>query len=279
MFNKRVVCSGFVGLLLLFGCGADEVLIPGEEVVVNEWVDPVDIGKEYGIGDVEVGDTVTLSTGELHTIRKHDLFIEKSPDGVAATLHVFISKPIPYGSGGSLIEWNQITIVPDGPPIIFIGTDYERPLAVERVTKSDNIQDRVGLHFAIEVDRILDYNLPVYLEYQAQMRKEFGGEVRRVRFLTVIQKGESFALRVFTEDDPYLSVGDPEKHERACISILPYTEMEKIALPASLDISPHLPYYDMPPEDRIIPAGHTFRPYRIASSSFLMGVNSVERSW
>ena len=273
MFRYFVLFFG-ICVVLIVGCGVgDDPLLPGEEVVVEEWTDPVDIGKEYGVGDVEVGDTVTLSTGEQFQVGEFD-----TVDFMEGAGWLFTTR-VPVPDRPRVFKPTQRGfVVPDGPPIVFIAVNAYKNVR-DQVRKDDNIQDRVGLSFAIKVDRVLDYNLPIYLEYQVQMRKEFGGEVRRVRLLTVVRKGGSFALHVFTEDDPHLSVGDPEKHERACLSILPYTEMEKIALPASVDVSPDISYYDMPLEDRIIPAGHTFRPYRIASSSFLMGVNSVERNW
>ena len=60
----------------LFGCGAEEEeIILGEEVVVEKWIDPIDVGKEYLLeAEVpKVGDTVFLSTGEHHTVEESTL--------------------------------------------------------------------------------------------------------------------------------------------------------------------------------------------------------------
>ena len=66
MFKYFVLFFG-ICVVLIVGCGiGDDPLLPGEEVVVEEWTDPVDIGREYTVNDVEnigPGDTVTLSTG------------------------------------------------------------------------------------------------------------------------------------------------------------------------------------------------------------------------
>ena len=67
MFSRFFVLLFVVFLTAtLLGCGAEkEEIILGEEVVVEQWIDPTDIGEEYLLeAEVpKVGDTVFLSTG------------------------------------------------------------------------------------------------------------------------------------------------------------------------------------------------------------------------
>ena len=291
---------GYVGFVLfaltLGGCGGDEVAAPGEEVVVSEWVDPTDIGGEYVVGEVKTGDTVTLSTGETYTIGP--LFSAKENDDLlyaGAMLDIINSE----GDGRSLLTsatykknpdrpGDLLTdtylergyIVPEGPPIVFLSIDERVPgglgeLETVQVTGENNSQeDSVWLSFSIEIDRILDYNLPIYIEFQSQDRGELGGGVQRVRFLTVVLKGDTRARTVYVDDISY-GFGDSSKHVRTSVSILPYTEMERIALPAHLDID----HRNVSLEDQVLLEGHVFRPYRIASSSYLMGEAEIERNW
>jgi hypothetical protein len=274
---KKTLMRFFLfAVVVLFACGGDDPE-PGEEVVVERWEDPVDIGKEYSVGEVKVGDTVLLSTGEEHVVGKYDFFEEKH--GVEF-LSIPISKPDPHGSGGSLIEWVPKRVVPDGPPIVsltvyeFVPDSEGGTYVTKQVTGESNLQDDVWLQPHIKVDRILDYNLPIYIEFQSQEKEELGGEVQRIRFLTVVLKGETFARPVHVDDWSY-NFGDRSTHVRTSVSILSHTEMESIDLPVYLDIE----HRNASLEDRVLLEGHIFRPYRIASSSFLMGEAEVERNW
>lgn len=60
-------------LCALLGCGGDDP-IPGEEVVSDKWKDPEDIGKVYTVGEVKVGDTVTIADGTTHKVKEVDTF-------------------------------------------------------------------------------------------------------------------------------------------------------------------------------------------------------------
>ena len=78
----------------------------------------------------------------------------------------------------------------------------------------------------------------------------------------------------------YSKLSDPEEDIKTSFSVLSYKEMEKINLPANIGISPD--YFDdilLPLEDKVIPKGHKFRPYRIASSSFVMNEDTIESNW
>ena len=284
----RFFLFGFVLVGLLFsGCGTDEVLTPGEEVVEDEWIDPVDIGKDYTVGDPKTGDVILLSSGERYEIGP--LFLDENFELMRSGIMVdsiiteedgsriiasSVFEAVP-GEPNSLSLKERVlrgTIVPEGPPVVSIVGDFllgENPQA----TPENNYQDRLDFVFRIKIDRILGYNLPIYLEYQTQDREELEGEVRRVRFLTVVLKGDIYAKKIYDEGNR-VHVGSRERHERASISILPHTDMEKINLPVDLDIA-----HSIPLEDRRLLEGHVFRPYRIASSSFLMGEVEIERNW
>ena len=268
--------------LALGGCGGDEVAAPGEEVVTNKWKDPVDIGKEYTvkIEDIEFGKVYTLDTGESVTFDASRLGdgVQVSEDGL---VQAFLMVPVVDDDGNRamidglpVFEQKMVgVIVPEGPPIVSIWSHFTFGSSLREVTPGNNYQDRLDFGFAIKIDRVLDYNLPIYFEYQTQDREELEGEVRRVRFLTVVLKGDIYAKRIYDEGNR-VYVGSRERHERASISILPHTDMEKINLPVDLDIE-----HSVPLEDRRLLEGHVFRPYRIASSSFLMGEVEIERNW
>ena len=295
---SRFFFFGFVLVgLLSTGCGTDEeILEPGEEVVVAEWIDPIDIGGEYyvDIESIRRGGTYLLDTGKSFTIEDGD-GVDVSDDGSIIALKEILSMndlgEIVTVGGQPVTELKNVgTIVPEGPPIVSLVLGGKvGPGWIE----GENRQNVVEFEFFIEIDRVLDYNFPVYLEYQTQDRREFGGEVTRTRFLTAVFKGDTLDAGVYVRDSEgfyknyyyYLPVGSEKRHERASISILPYSEMEKIELPAHLNLPPpevldNWGDEPIPTEDRIIPIGHTFRPYRIASSSYLMGTNTtVERNW
>ena len=271
----------FVGICICFsplvGCGADEeVIAPGEEVEVTTWVAPTDIGGEYPVDDVEVGDTVLLSTGEQYTIGQFDGAV-RGEWGLFITSYTV--KPDPE-EPGTFIVLDQLPrgyVVPEGPPIVYFEgffwsdtTEVHHP--TRRITKESSIVtdgEDIG-SLDIEIDRVLDYNLPIYVEIQSQDREELGGAVRRSRSLFVIPKGSTSArgpnfLHILTESD----------YVRGSISILPYTEMEEIELPAEIEVEPHV----LSLKNRVLLKGHVFRPYRISSSSFLMRDEPIERNW
>lgn len=137
----------------------------------------------------------------------------------------------------------------------------------------------MGFLLYIGIDRKLDYNLPIYLELQAQDKTDLGGEVRRVRFFVVVLKGGRSATVGDQQDTVGWYLGDRDEHERTSLSILPHTELEKIDLPARAGLDPDNYALDLRIENKTLIKGHKFRPYRIRSSSFLMGVQEIESNW
>ena len=67
------------------------------------------------------------------------------------------------------------TIVPDGDPIVTL--DAWGPELLDPDGKDRQVFNRPMFRFGAEIDRVLDYNLPIYLEYQTQDRSELGGTV------------------------------------------------------------------------------------------------------
>ena len=285
----------FLGIWLI-GCGEEVPTAPGEEVVTDKWVDPKDIGKDYPVGEVKTGDTVTLSTGEQYTVGILDFpnvdsdfdrdIIHSTDEGEFIETLFFKVVPDEEKTWELIERIERGYIVPDGDPIvgIFLWEGILEPFI--RVRKEDNVKDRIPTNFYIRIDRALDYNLPIYVEYQEQYRIELGSEVRRIRYLTVVFAGQLGADGIeYDAESAALSVGDglnersSEDVVRASIRILPYTEMNNIDLPVELDISKWDGARTRPLEDRIIPEGHKFRPYRIHSSSFLMTEMEIERNW
>ena len=134
------LCIVFIGVSQLLGCGTDEDIMHGEEVVVEKWVDPVNIGKHYPVkGAVEPGDVVLLSTREEYTVGNADGIV----DGVLVS---FGQRPDPdepdvvYG-----FTIPRGTIVPEGPPIVGLSlydsdsgqeTGYLKP-----IRKNNNIHE------------------------------------------------------------------------------------------------------------------------------------------
>ena len=303
--NFQRLFFAFVSVMfVLFGCGSDEDEIePGEQVVVEKWIDPKDIGKTYSvkIEDIKFGETYTLDTGERVTLRDHGGdFVKISDDG---SIQFFSEVPVlddngepemvggrPLMKGGVLFG----TIVPEGPPIvaIFVGQEAnaaERARGLNfvdiQITAENNVRDTLPVSYHIRIDRVLDYNLPIYIEYQGQDRQGLGGGVERARFITIVKKGKTVAEYVAVRRDKYMTdeifiqeadySHTPLRYEKASVSILPYTEMEKLDLPITVNVNP----YDLTPEEMLIPEGHKFRPYRIHSSSFLMGQREIESDW
>ena len=259
-------CRNFCSMVMMvflaigvIGYGKEVPTAPGEEVVSEKWVDPEDIGKDYTIKieDIKFDVLYTLDTGKTVT------FNENRPGDVVkmredGSLGALVTIPETDAQGNPIVIdglplFKQVdigNIVPEGDPIVgfFVNVSVPAPELEDfltrnvqtLVTKENNVQDILPISYSIKIDRVLDYNLPIYVEYQLQHRIELGGEVR------------------------------------ASLRILPYTEMKNIDLPVELDISKwdiggefvDGEHPSIPLEDRIIPEGHKFRPYRIHSSSF-----------
>ena len=253
----------------LLGCGAEVPSEPGEEVVSDKWIDPKDIGKEYRVNaeDIKKGDTVLLSDGETHKMTTLDT--AEPADNGTAVLHTFKAEPVPNKINTFHAVEVKKTIVLEGDPIVYISAQGTP------VTKANNVAS-IGYGCWVVIDRTLDYHFPIYLEYRTQDFEALGGQVHVIRFIAIVKKGRRSAL-LEGHDTSTLYVGDREKHQKASISILPYTEMKKINLPAITGfpegdkISPY--------EISLIPEGHTFRPYRIRSSSFFMTKPEIEDNW
>ena len=277
-------CRNFCSMLIVFlgiswiGCGEDVPTEPGEEIVTDKWIDPKDIGKEYSVPELDFGDTVTIETGERVTLTKNDFILFKDRRGYSEQQPFLVTtklKPDPLQGEGWFIRerTERGFVVPEGDPIVSLWTWSDRELG--NVTKDRSVKKRIELLYIVEIDRKLDYNLPIYLEYRTQDLKALGSQVHVIRFIGVVKKGDSQAL-LSGIDDMGLYVGDIDKHQKAYISILPHTEMKKIDLPATTG------YPDgqlRPVEISAIPEGHTFRPYRIRSSSFLMAKPEIEDNW
>ena len=121
-------CRFFVLLFVtatFFGCGAEEKIILGEEVVVEKWIDPIDVGKEYLLeAEVpKVGDTVFLSTGEHHTVEESSFIDLKERGTFISTLTNF--RPNPKNPGTFLYSEKipRGYVVPEGPPIVSLYSD------------------------------------------------------------------------------------------------------------------------------------------------------------
>lgn len=253
-------------LFVLFSCGGDDIE-PGEEVVSEKWVDPEDIGKDYSIKfeDIELDVPYRLDTGETVTFKGeiYGAILTENEDGSPAVSKRFLDE-----NGDPVLEYLG-TIVPEGDPIVTLSAWGFR----EKPTREDlNVFVGVSFRFGAKIDRVLDYNLPIYLEYQTQDRLELGGAVERGRFILVVPEGETLA--VGSKD---VDLGDVEQHERSSLSILPHTEMQKLDLPVSVGFPGNLD--NLPVEIRGIPDGHRFRPYRIASPSFVIGQTHIEGNW
>ncbi len=273
-----ILCIG------LFACGEDVPTEPEVEVFTDKWGDPIDIGKEYSIDDPKTGDIVHLSTGETYKVGvrprgkevSHDNleidYIEPTDDGLLIYTNIF--EPVP-GEDNAYIVINTIErgiIVPEGPPIVGIKRSFRHPY----ITKENNVLDYVDFFCEIVIDRKLDYHLPIYLEHRVQDIYALGEQVYVTRFIAIVEKGYTRA-EIVGEDYLALLVGEGDKHQKSSLSILPYAEMKKINLPAATGF-PNTGMVE-PTEISRIPEGHKFRPYRIRSSSFLMGKPEIEGTW
>ena len=269
MFSRMILIF-FLGIVVI-GCGEDVPTEPGEEIVSDKWIEPKDIGKEYSVREPKVGETVTLSTGEKYKITGAD-FTELTDEGLLLQTIEGFPHPDDIAAFIATGTIERGYVVPDGDPIVSLVSWFGKE--IQHVTKDRSVIDYVHFYTGIHIDRVLDYNLPIYLEYRTQDRPELGNEVRVIRFLAVVPKGEMRADTGFTFG---LHAGDREKHEKAYVSVLPHTEMKKIDLPAAVGFPGKTE--ELRVELRGIPEGHKFRPYRIRSSSFLMGNTESSADW
>ena len=274
LWHSVLMFAGFV----FCGCGAEVPTEPGEQVVSDKWIEPKDIGKDYSIDieDLKFNVAYTLDTGKTVTFKEG-----RPGDGVQMTedgsIGAFIMVPDTDDQGNPrFLDGHPATkqvyignIVPEGDPIVTLSAFFNG----ERlpVRKDRYMLGTPALNIGIRIDRVLDYNLPIYLEYQTQERSVLGGAVERGRSIVVVPKGETYAI------GDVQTLGSYEKHARSSISILPHTEMQKLDLPVSVGYPGETE--DLPVEIRGIPKGHKFRPYRIASSSFVLGQIDQETDW
>ena len=120
---------------------------------------------------------------------------------------------------------------------------------------------------------MLDHHLLVYVEYQTLDTPENGGEVSRGRQLILIPKGKTFVYgSSLPPNDIY------RNYDKISVRVLPYTDMDDIDLPVEVDNFDSGDGFSK--KDITVVKGHTYRPYRIASSSFLMQqVIPTESDW
>ena len=262
-------------MVAIFSCGDDEVV----------WEDPVDIGEEYPrVGEIKSGDIVNLSNGWQ---RKVGFIVNRSPDsgsyvegGVDDLLDAYLKNQIVQ----TYVDYIRIDM--DGETYIRTVLLEEKPRAdgkwewffdwredwrrsAERRVVSGSLplvnltewdDDSTYIDFQVRLDRKIDYNLLIYLELQTQTVE---GKVHRERVFRLVPEN------AHRDEFPKIRVGDKGKHVKASVSILPHTEMEKIDLPVSIDIGSR---------NIVIPAGHTFRPYRIESPSYMM-YEASDETW
>ena len=145
------------------------------------------------------------------------------------------------------------------------------------IRKHNNVQqwggDNSYLNYSVGIDRVLDHHLLVYVEYQTLESPELGSEVGRGRQLILIPKGETFIYcPIIPPDYTYQS------YNKISVRVLPYTDMDDIKLPVKVDNLDSDDGFSL--KDITVVAGHTFRPYRIASSSFFMQLAiPTESNW
>ena len=136
--------------------------------------------------------------------------------------------------------------------------------------RSDNNVQQIkyigSMNYHIGIDRRLDHHFLVYVEYQLLQVPEEGGVVSRGRQLVAIPKGKTLIAGGTippVDDGPY---------DKISVRVLPYKEMEEIELPYEVDnyrVQDN-DFRGYARDDFTVIAGHKFRPYRIASSSFFI---------
>ena len=259
----------FTGLAL-FGCGAGEYGTQDTSESLPPWLDPVDIGHYYPVGNVGPGDTVLLSNGTHHTLKENEYPVDI---GQTKTL---THRALVFNAAGDLLRdptgnpatrTQSLTIVPEGTsgqPTVYIFED-------DRYIYDPNIERPFPLlDYYLMIDRILDYHLFVYVESQVLEPQITGGGARHYRFLHIIPRGQYTSLRLscgsYIGFDPYI---------KASVRILPHTEMDEIELPVRVDIDKNVkltPELDITPDYHIfLYKDHDFQPYSIASPSYIIG--------
>lgn len=268
----------FFGCLIMFGCGAGKDNTQETSESLPPWLAPVDIGDYYPVDDVGLGDTVLLSNGTHYTLKENDKPVDA---GRMKTLTLQIpvfnddGDPLLDPTGNPATRTHSFTIVPEGspgPPIVYLFED-------NRYIYDPNIEKPFPLldHYLM-IDRILDRDLFVYVEYQV-LQPWISGGVRSSRFLHIIPKGQYTSARLrcgnYIGFDPYV---------KASVKILSHTEMDEIELPARVDLDKSVKVVSEPdivPEDHIfLWKDHVFHPYRIASPSYIIGeAEETEDNW
>ena len=278
----------------------DEAVTP-DASIVEKWINPVDIGEAYPpVGELKTGDIVVVSPRAFARVdRKYEIgfIVDEKPDDfqiyvegeVDDLLNVYLKKHPVRAKIDYITTWNGLTYIQtytfkrrwnaDGKwewvydeRLDWGGSARRRvkPGFVSFVILSEWDDDSDDINLAIGLDRTLEYNLLIYLELQTQ---NVAGEVRRERVFRLVPKDTpSFHLdweNVPTDEFPWIRIGDKGEYVKASVSILSHTEMEKIALPISIDVGT---------KNIVIPAGHTFRPYRILSPSYKM-YEASEENW
>lgn len=254
----------FFRLVLLFGCftmlgcdsdnGEIEPLIRcSENHHYLLWRDPTDVGSHYPVRNVSVGDTVLLQNGEYREIKASD-DIHTSIDGMT---RIAFTENRADENGNPVTVARSFDVVPEGPPIVSIYVDEQRAY--------NTIEGRTHLNYSIGIDRVLDYPLFVSVEHQVAAPPEYGPafprEASRYRLLHVIPKGEMTT-------PPLDSAGHPEDYTRVSVRLLPYAEIDRIALPTEVAVKNRS---DLPIENRVVLDGYIFQPYRINSPSYVVG--------
>ena len=78
-----------------------------------------------------------------------------------------------------------------------------------------------------------------------------------------------FMVNGLPTDDLVLAVKVP--FDKISVRVLPYKEMEEIELPYEVfNEGIRHRYHNLGPRDVVVVEGHTYRPYRIHSSSFFL---------
>ena len=166
-YKSLIFLTLCVATLIFIGCGGDEEIPIGEEVVVDKWIEPEDIGKNYTVGFPKVGDTVSLSTGGQYTMTKWSI-LDKRENGIfISTLVNVRENPENPGTFISDGEINRGYIVPEGDPIVSL---YSKDLLLREgilnvgphilinhpIRKHNNVQQWEGLtymSYSVGIDR------------------------------------------------------------------------------------------------------------------------------
>ena len=285
-YKSLIFLTLCIATLIFIGCGGDEEIPLGEEVVVDKWIEPEDIGKEYSVKEPALGDTVLLHTGEQYKIREFDVGQDFDSwqliDGKYFITTVIL-RPKPDEPNTFIVE-DRIQkgyVVPEGPPIVSLHSwELLQALGIEDfnrmkefpVRSDNNVQQdeqNNSLRYEISIDRALPYHLLVYVEYQLLESPEKGGGVRRGRQLLLIPKGVTLVYGDGLPTD--LGSGGEGPFDKISVRVLPYKEMEEIELPYEVfNEGIRHRYHNLGPRDVVVVEGHTYRPYRIHSSSFFL---------